>query len=153
MTLERLTRIVDAWGADPARWPDAEREEALALVARSAEARALVAAAARLDDALDALPPAATPSAALRARVAASAPSRPRRRRVAALLAPLAAAAALALWLTRAPEPATTARVTVPMATLGVYETPTDSLLTLDGLDVDVDGVPSLSRIPGRRSV
>jgi hypothetical protein len=137
MTNDRLTTILDAYGADPDRWPAAERADALALVARSAEARARVAAAARLDGVLDALPPAAPPSRALRARLARG--SAPRRvgRRIAPLLVPLAAAAVLALWLERpsAPPPAT--HLEVPMAQLGVYETPTDSLLTLDDLDWD----------------
>lgn len=136
MTLDRLTTILDAYGATPDRWPPAERAAARALLDRSAEARALLAAAARLDGVLDALPPAPPPSPALRARVVAAAPKRAAPVRTAALLAPIAAAALLALWIVRSPEPAPPSRSAVPMAQLGVYETPTDSLLTLDDLDV-----------------
>lgn len=148
-TLDRLTEILDAYGADPNRWPAAERADALALVAVSPDARDLVAAAARLDAVLDALPPAQAPSAALRARIVAAAPARSRPRRVAAVLAPLAAAAVLAIWLVRSPEPAAVPAADVPMAQLGVYETPTDELLTLDELDV-VDDDPSVTRDTGR---
>ncbi|MFC4728325.1 hypothetical protein [Coralloluteibacterium thermophilus] len=65
MTLDRLDTLLDAWGADPARWPAAERDAALALVAASAEARTRQAAAARLDAAL-ALPD--PPGASMRLR-------------------------------------------------------------------------------------
>ncbi|HTI87682.1 MAG TPA: hypothetical protein VL966_13840 [Alphaproteobacteria bacterium] len=54
MSLARLEQLVAAYGADPERWPEAERGPALALVERSAEARARVAEARRLDRALDA---------------------------------------------------------------------------------------------------
>jgi hypothetical protein len=49
MTIDRLQTILDAYGAAPARWPEAEREAALALIAQSPEARAAVAAASTLD--------------------------------------------------------------------------------------------------------
>ncbi|MBY0277451.1 hypothetical protein K2Z84_19135, partial [Candidatus Binatia bacterium] len=54
--LERLRDILDAYGGDPERWPDAERRAALDLLARSAEARRLCDEALRLDAALDLLP-------------------------------------------------------------------------------------------------
>ncbi|MEQ8281618.1 MAG: hypothetical protein RIC04_02510 [Parvibaculum sp.] len=81
-SIERLKEIVDAWGASPSRWPEAERGAAEALLAASSEARGLVAEAQRLDALLDAAPVEA-PSAALmerlmaaRPRPAANAPSR-----------------------------------------------------------------------------
>lgn len=52
MDLERFARIVDAYGAEPRAWPEAERDAALALCAASAEARRLRADAAALDLAL-----------------------------------------------------------------------------------------------------
>jgi anti-sigma-K factor RskA len=73
MTLDRLRAIVDAYGADPARWPAAERAAGEALLAGSAEARALVAETADLDAALDSLP-ALQPSPAMRTAVLAAAP-------------------------------------------------------------------------------
>jgi hypothetical protein len=54
MSLARLEQVVAAYGADPQRWPETERDAARALVERSAEARARVAEARRLDRALDA---------------------------------------------------------------------------------------------------
>jgi hypothetical protein len=76
MTLDRLRAIVDAYGADPARWPVAERAAGEALLAGSAGARALVAAAADLDAALDSVP-ALQPTPAMRAAVLAAAPRPP----------------------------------------------------------------------------
>jgi hypothetical protein len=54
MTIDRLQTILEAYGASPARWPEAEREAALALIAQSAQARAAVAAASALDASIDA---------------------------------------------------------------------------------------------------
>lgn len=74
--LARLGRILEAYGADPEAWPAAERDAALALLARSAEARALRERAARLDRLLDQLldrAPALEPSPELKARVLAAA--------------------------------------------------------------------------------
>lgn len=56
MTLERLTEIVEAYGASPLRWPVAEREAAKALLAREPHARALADDARKLDAFLDAAP-------------------------------------------------------------------------------------------------
>lgn len=52
MTLDRLREILDAYGADQDRWPAAEREAVLALLAASPEARAAARAAMALDDLL-----------------------------------------------------------------------------------------------------
>ena len=68
MGLERFERLVDAYGADPHRWPQAERAEGEALIACDARARALLDAAAELDALLDSAP-AAEPSDILRNRV------------------------------------------------------------------------------------
>ena len=72
MSLDRLQRMIDANGADPLRWPEAERPAAQALVGRSPEARQMVARARALDDALAALP-ADGPDAALARLTAATA--------------------------------------------------------------------------------
>lgn len=71
--LDRFRHLLDAHGADPARWPAQERAAALALVEAEPAARALLDEARALDVALDALP---TPRAAsdLRLRVLADAP-------------------------------------------------------------------------------
>jgi hypothetical protein len=68
--LERFARVLDAYGADAGRWPEAERAAALRLVARSAEARALRDHAAELDALLERAP-LAEPSPGLRATVLA----------------------------------------------------------------------------------
>ena len=73
MNLERLREIVDAYGASATRWPEAERPAAEALLAASAEARALADDAARFDALLD-MAPAEEPSAALRERLMAARP-------------------------------------------------------------------------------
>jgi hypothetical protein len=74
MNETRLKRLLEAYGAESERWPPGDRQAALALLAASPAARALVAEARRLDRLLEAVPvgstaPAAT--AALRRRIAA----------------------------------------------------------------------------------
>lgn len=78
MNPERLATLLDAYGADPMRWPEAERLAAQDLLARSPQALALQQQAAVLDAALDACTLAA-PGVALRQAllVAASLPQRP----------------------------------------------------------------------------
>ena len=68
MDAERFERLIEAYGGAPARWPDAERADALAYRDGSPEAASLCAAALALDEALDAwvLEPA---GAALRERI------------------------------------------------------------------------------------
>lgn len=76
MTPERFHSLVDAWGADSRRWPDAERADALAWArAHRAEADAALAAARDLDAwlACDRIAP---PSSALVERIVAGAPAR-----------------------------------------------------------------------------
>jgi hypothetical protein len=53
MKLDRFTELLDAYGAEPRRWPSGERGAAQALLEVSAEARARLAAAAALDALLD----------------------------------------------------------------------------------------------------
>ena len=84
LDLDRLEALLEAYGADPERWPAAEREPAVALLARSAEARAMQREAARLDRMLDlAAPP--TPSPELLADILAGASVSPWRRWAAVL--------------------------------------------------------------------
>src|SRR5262245_52502325 len=49
MTIERLREILDAYGADPGHWPEAQRAAMQKLIATSAAAKAALAAAASLD--------------------------------------------------------------------------------------------------------
>ena len=53
MTIERFRDLLDAYGANPARWPQAERASALALLEMSAEARSLCDAEAAFDGLID----------------------------------------------------------------------------------------------------
>jgi len=143
MTLDRLALLLDAYGARPERWPDAEREAMQALLERSAEARIRLDEAAALDLLLEHAAP-APPSAALAERILAGRPRAklvpfpvpPRRRARLVAAIGLAAAASLAAWLVRRPaeyprlEPAA-------LAQLGEYQTPTDALLSAADLDAD----------------
>ncbi|MFO1126291.1 MAG: hypothetical protein U1E25_14160 [Methylocystis sp.] len=75
MTPDRLQELLDAFGADPTRWPREECDAALELIARSPAAQAQVTRAAALDTALNqwADPPLPRFDApALTARVAAT---------------------------------------------------------------------------------
>ena len=146
MTLERLTVILDAYGADPRRWPAAERDAGLALLEGSADARARREAAAGLDVLLDGVSP-VRPSPELSARVLATAPQagggppavrgRPLRTRIVVGAAALAAAASLALWLGRDPGGAIPALDAAALAQLDAYDTPTDILLADDDPDLE----------------
>ncbi len=71
--LERLFAVIDAHGADPARWPEAERN-GLELLARSPQAAGALAEARALDAVLAKAPmPAAAELDHLKARILASA--------------------------------------------------------------------------------
>jgi hypothetical protein len=73
--LARFRDLIDAYGADPRRWPPGERAEGEALIARSPEAAALRQKAAALDALLDLAPAPAAPrleAATLAARIAAA---------------------------------------------------------------------------------
>jgi hypothetical protein len=188
VALTRLSELLDAYGGAPERWPDEERDAALALLARSTEARALRDQAARLDALLDRLP-AALPSPGLEDRIVAAArregPPAPPARRIRSVddararragggrrrgwlvaAMPLAAAAALGLWLRaeRPTDPATGAGAVVvatsaddatgatgagraaideiALADLGSYATPGDALLDVAAVDDVYDAGP-----------
>ncbi len=55
MTLDRLQDLLDAYGANAARWPEGERAGAQALIAAEPRAARLLEDARRLDRTLDAL--------------------------------------------------------------------------------------------------
>ena len=74
MTLDRLSEIVEAYGAAAHRWPLAEREAALAFIAANEEARALVDEALTLDLMLDLAPAPEPVSNELVARIMAARP-------------------------------------------------------------------------------
>ncbi|HXJ33585.1 MAG TPA: hypothetical protein VMS22_06035 [Candidatus Eisenbacteria bacterium] len=143
MTPERLRELLDAYGAAPARWPEAERVAGSDLIAASAAARALSDGAAALDRVLDAATT-SLPSQGLAARVLAGVPRRRPRPWRAGLMAAfsLAAAAALAIWLRTHSE---SARETATISTiaLGAYESPTDVLLEPFGLAL-YTSIPSI---------
>ena len=61
VSAERFSAIVEAYGADSSRWPEAEREFALILLDRSAQAQEIVRNAQALDQALGASRPVPTP--------------------------------------------------------------------------------------------
>lgn len=79
MGFDRLTSLIDAYGADPERWPADERAAGLLLLANSAEARAYARDAATLDALLDRVPlrPTVTVDPAMLAARIARAPARP----------------------------------------------------------------------------
>jgi len=137
VSLERLGELLDAYGAAPERWPEAERAAAEDLVRRSPDARARMEQATALDRLLDAVP-VVEPSPALVAQVLGAAPrSHPARawRRALAVALPLAAAATVVLWL--ASERTEVQRTTtVPVVAIGEYTSPTDVLLGSYGIDV-----------------
>ena len=61
MGLDRFRELLDAYGAEPRRWPANERAMAEALLAREPEARALRAKAAAIDGLLDRATPLSPP--------------------------------------------------------------------------------------------
>ncbi len=85
MDLKRFEEILDAYGADPRRWPAQERPAAEAFLQQDEQARASMFAARQLDAALGAsVQPLA--SARLREAILASAPRPARGRRLAVAL-------------------------------------------------------------------
>ncbi|NKB22361.1 MAG: hypothetical protein GKS01_17885 [Alphaproteobacteria bacterium] len=56
MTLDRMRDLIEAYGAEPDRWPSSERERALLFLETSKEAQDILAESKVLDTALDALP-------------------------------------------------------------------------------------------------
>lgn len=73
MDLPRFTALCEAYGGDPARWPEGERAAALAMTAADPAAAQALADARALDETLEASRP-VPPSAVLRDRILASAP-------------------------------------------------------------------------------
>ena len=73
MDEDRLQHLIDAYGAEPRRWPAADREAGMALVRTSPRASARLALARALDDSLDAWTLSGA-AADLGARIAALAP-------------------------------------------------------------------------------
>jgi hypothetical protein len=69
LSLARLRELLDAYGADAARWPENERAAARELCASDAQAQALLTQAQALDALLDQAP-SYEPSPVLAARVA-----------------------------------------------------------------------------------
>lgn len=69
LTVSRLEALLDAYGGEPASWPELERAAALALIERDAQARKLHAAALALDAKLDLSELSEVVSPRLRARV------------------------------------------------------------------------------------
>jgi hypothetical protein len=148
MNETRLLELIDAYGADPERWPAGDRAAALALLARSAAARTALAEASELDRLLDAAPAPVAPTPVLAARVLARAPQAARVRRLLRSVAtalPVAAAAGLLLWMagptTDVPAPGPSASVEV--AAVGDFTVATDVLLDLSDLTLADD--PDLS--------
>lgn len=79
MTYADFETLLAVYGSDRARWPVEARKEAALLVARSAEARRLLAETEALDRVLDRAPlPSLAGEAALSARILAAAQRSPR---------------------------------------------------------------------------
>jgi hypothetical protein len=77
MTEDRLIELIEAWGADPACFPEAEQAEARALLAARPERFASARKAAHALDAALAGLPEIRPSPALTEALIASAPKQP----------------------------------------------------------------------------
>jgi hypothetical protein len=75
MDKERFEQLIEAYGGESARWPQAERAPALRYLAATRAAHAIRASARRLDETLDVWAPAGA-SLALHDRIVASAPVR-----------------------------------------------------------------------------
>jgi hypothetical protein len=156
MSLERLRALLDAYGANPDRWPAEERASALALLEQSPQAQRWRDASASVDALLDHAP-GFEGSATLIDRILTSTPApapsanrtpppyryltrRVRAWRTLAAAVPLAAAAVVMLWVltkpSQTPEP-----TSVTLAEIGTFDVPTDALL-------DVPGVQALDRVP-----
>ncbi len=96
MTPNRFKHLTEAYGADVARWPKAERADAAALMADEPTIlREALSEANQLDEALDLWRPPEVRSA-LREAVVAAAPKRRRRTGWSGWLAPLGLGAGLA---------------------------------------------------------
>jgi hypothetical protein len=79
MNAERFAVLLDAYGAEPRRWPESERDAALAFVRGDIRAAAMMEAAGEIDDLL-ALHHVPAPSPTLASLIVARAPRRNWRR-------------------------------------------------------------------------
>ena len=157
MSLERLRALLDAYGANPDRWPPQERTAALALLEQSPQAQRWRDASDRVDALLDHAPGVEV-SATLIDRIlaAATTPARSASRtpppfrhttrrvwawRTLAAALPLAAAAAVLLWVLTKPSQ-TPERANVTLAEIETFDVPTDALLDVPSLQV-LDHVPT----------
>lgn len=151
LAAERLTRLLESYGAASERWPPEERDAVRRHVARSATARRCWDEASYLDHLLDAIED-DVPSAALVGRVVAASPSRrPRRLAWRAVLATalVAAAVAAVVWL-RAPVPAgAPVRPPGTAPAVGGWETPTDALLAPSGVEATVPAIGCADSVLG----
>ncbi|WP_404712527.1 hypothetical protein [Sphingomonas sp. MMS24-J13] len=75
MNVERFAVLLDAYGAEPGRWPEGERDAALAFVRADPRAAAMLEAAGEIDDLL-ASHRVSAPSTMLAAAIVARAPRR-----------------------------------------------------------------------------
>lgn len=164
--LEKLIHILDAYGAEEDRWPAEVREELLAFLANSEEGRRYREQASQLDALLDTAPSPRT-GTELIDEIVAALPQNPKRirrrqaRRILTYATPLAAAAALALWILGPGAPellpnSVDGRVAVTaegddaeyllLASSGIFswEMPSDTLFEVDGLD-PLNDVPTLT--------
>lgn len=145
-SLEQFRRLVECYGSDPSRWPEAERPGALVLLEQSAEARALSKGEALLDEQLARYEmPALTAELERRLNEVPLRASRKRRWSARALWAPAlgwAAAAACGVWLgTAFPEEDTAARDSASRASAAASTE--DAVLELAaGSSVDLEGLP-----------
>jgi len=141
VTLERFEELLDTHGATLGSWPEAAREPARRLLDGSAAARALWRETAGFDRMLRALP-AEPASRAVAERVLAGIPRRRARawRTALGVVVPLAAAAAVAVWIGVGREGSSTPNrqaAGAPAAVMiGEYSAPTDVLLDSYGVDV-----------------
>jgi hypothetical protein len=62
MSMTKFEKLLSVYGADPARWPDADAPEARALLAKSQDARSRYKQAEALDRALDSFAPPPLPA-------------------------------------------------------------------------------------------
>lgn len=141
----RLEEVLDAYGASPERWPEEERGSLLALTEENAEARAMCDEAARLDTWLDHASAIPAPSADLVEKILPGSSQSTRESFGSPWipLMPIAAAALIALWAASGSDVRKSASGVVMAedpgrfapAEIGVYATPTDVLLSVDGLD------------------
>lgn len=68
--MQRLQAVLDAYGADPQRWPAADRAALDPFIAAHAEAQALVASEADFDRVLSAAPDAVSAASSVRVKAA-----------------------------------------------------------------------------------